>query len=98
MAAYLIFQRCGHRVPKDKYGYTRLQRAYGKDEAAFLIGLGADVNVKDPYGKTLLHRAVSENKKDIVELLITNGAVATQRTMKVVRHCTRQFRTTVKKF
>jgi len=39
----------------------------------FLVA-GADVNVKAQFGETLLHAAVSNNHKEIAELLIKEGA------------------------
>ena len=39
----------------------------------FLVA-GADVNVKAQFGETLLHAAVSNNHKEIAELLIQEGA------------------------
>jgi len=45
-----------------------------EDEVIRLIFQGADVNVKDEQGKTVLFYAVSGKHKDIVELLIAKGA------------------------
>ena len=49
--------------------------AYGGniDDAKQAIADGADVNVKNKYGLTALHRAACEGHRDIVELLIANG-------------------------
>ncbi|MDB4797386.1 ankyrin repeat domain-containing protein, partial [bacterium] len=43
---------------------------------AVKLGLeeGANVNVKDKWGQTLLHHAANEDRKEIVELLIAAGA------------------------
>ena len=38
------------------------------------ISIGIDVNMKDQYGYSLLHKAVREEHINIVEFLIENGA------------------------
>lgn len=42
--------------------------------AELMIRNGADVNVKDNYGRTALDYATARGHKDIVDLLIKNGA------------------------
>jgi TonB family protein len=42
--------------------------------AAFLLAHGADVNAKDKWNNTPLHRAAWEGRKGVVELLLTHGA------------------------
>ena len=44
------------------------------EPARILIEAGADVNMKDPVGKTPLDYATAEGYDDIVELLLANGA------------------------
>jgi hypothetical protein len=43
-------------------------------EVAELIAHGADVNGRDQWGESLLHKATEEGHKDIAELLIEKGA------------------------
>jgi uncharacterized protein len=43
----------------------------------FLIRQGANINIRDHIGYTPLHHASSEGFGDIVELLLTKGAVFT---------------------
>jgi len=44
------------------------------DKARELIRKGASVNVKDERGRTALHYAAAQGHKDIVEILLANGA------------------------
>ena len=55
----------------------RLRIAAGDNNAAEVIQLldnGAEVNAKDKYGWTLLHRAARENAAAVAKILIDNGA------------------------
>lgn len=49
------------------------------EPARILIEAGADVNMKDPVGKTPLDYATAEGYDDIVELLLANGAKSGRR-------------------
>ncbi|MDY6898561.1 MAG: protein kinase, partial [Cyanobacteriota bacterium] len=51
-----------------------LRRADSIDDAKFLIAKGADVHSRDKHGQTALHYAVLNYEKEIIELLIDNGA------------------------
>ena len=39
-----------------------------------LVSAGADINATEYYGKTLLHRAVENDKKDLLKLMLELGA------------------------
>ena len=41
--------------------------------ARFLVRNGADVNIKDEYGRTVLHQAVSDGKMAMAEIIIREG-------------------------
>jgi tetratricopeptide (TPR) repeat protein len=53
---------------------TPLHRADNLAEAKRLINEGADVNARDNYGRTPLHWAAEDGKKEVAELLISKGA------------------------
>lgn len=40
----------------------------------FVLSLGSDINMKDNAGNTPLHRAVACHRKDIIQVLLENGA------------------------
>jgi ankyrin repeat protein len=54
--------------------WAPLHEAATKEIAALFIAKGADVNAKNRYGSTPLHRAAIQGHKEIVELLVTKGA------------------------
>ena len=57
-----------------RFGWTPLHRAATTEIAELLIAEGADVNAKDQWGDTPLHRAAQYGRKEVAELLIDNGA------------------------
>jgi len=57
-----------------RFGWTPLHRAATTEIAELLIAEGADVNAKDEWGDTPLHRAAQYGRKEVAELLIDNGA------------------------
>ena len=69
IVAAVVLVGCG--PPKDiceaaKQGDIRAVKLF--------IAAGADVNAKDSYGYTPLHRAAYDRQKEIAELLIAKGA------------------------
>jgi ankyrin repeat protein len=62
----------------DDQGWTPLLRALqqsgGDETVSVLLAYGADVNVRGDRGYSPLHMAVAHKNKNIVELLLTNGA------------------------
>jgi ankyrin repeat protein len=59
------------------FGNTPLAVASGwgdLEAVRLLIGAGADVNAKVEDNDTALHRAVSFQHKDVIELLLSSGA------------------------
>lgn len=63
---------------KDTAGRTMLHRAVlcemSIDHIKFLISKGADINVKDSEGMTPLHLCVKNSNKQIIILLLEQGA------------------------
>jgi ankyrin repeat protein len=58
-------------------GHTLLFHAVKEENRALaeeLIGMGSDVNTRDPLGWTPFHEAVRTHRTDMVELLISEGA------------------------
>lgn len=45
-----------------------------RDTAELLIQKGADVNLRDSHGCSLLNHAVMDGHRDIAELFLQNGA------------------------
>lgn len=45
-----------------------------KEKCQFLIENGADINAKDSFDKTPLHKAVTAGNHEMVKLLLSNGA------------------------
>ena len=69
----------GHDVNQrdERYGFTPLHHAvfFGhRDVVEFLIGHGADVNVKNNAGSTPLYLATGKWHKEIAALLTQHGA------------------------
>ncbi|MCU0547580.1 MAG: ankyrin repeat domain-containing protein [Oscillatoriaceae cyanobacterium Prado104] len=58
-------------VIRDSKQRTPLHYAATKEVAALLM---LDINARDEYGNTPLHRAVQDNRPEIVSFLIANGA------------------------
>lgn len=59
---------------KNKYGLTPIHMASGLKIAEFLITKGANVNAVDGSGNTALHINAQKGSRQIVELLLKNGA------------------------
>ena len=60
---------------KDKNGLTKLHRAsLSKERFRNLLKQGADPNIQDPEGKTVLMKVAKKGEKDIVLLLLAYGA------------------------
>ncbi|MBA2369880.1 MAG: ankyrin repeat domain-containing protein [Candidatus Protochlamydia sp.] len=60
-------------------GKAPLHYARSLEIASYLLNNGANPNITDKWGKTLLHYAAKNNLYDIVHLLVTNGALIDQR-------------------
>lgn len=66
-------------ISKDGYSRTPLHIASGMgsfESFKFLLDSGASIELKDSEGIDVLHRAVMNNKTNILELLLKNGANA----------------------
>lgn len=46
----------------------------GESLIRLLVSAGSDINATEYYGKTLLHKAVENNKKDLLKLVLELGA------------------------
>ncbi|MEQ9367973.1 MAG: ankyrin repeat domain-containing protein [Coleofasciculus chthonoplastes F3-SA18-01] len=66
-----LLQSGANIVAKDYQGNTPLHFAPSPEIAALLI---ADVNARNSYGETPLHKAVENDKTEVVELLLAKGA------------------------
>jgi ankyrin repeat protein/tRNA A-37 threonylcarbamoyl transferase component Bud32 len=66
-----LLQSGGNIVAKDYQGNTPLHFAPSPEIAALLI---ADVNARNSYGETPLHKAVENDKTEVVEFLLAKGA------------------------
>ncbi|EAX92680.1 ankyrin repeat protein, putative [Trichomonas vaginalis G3] len=42
--------------------------------AEYLLSHGANVNEKNKYGETVLHKAIKNNNKEMAEFLLSHGA------------------------
>ena len=51
-----------------------LQHSSTKDIVGYLLQEGADVNKKDTYGNTALHRAARTTNTEIIRMLVDKGA------------------------
>jgi ankyrin repeat protein len=61
---------------RNKHSSTPLHDALGGniDIAQFLVKHGANANLADKWGHSLLYRALQRRKPDVVELLVKGGA------------------------
>lgn len=58
----------------ERSGYTRLMEEYDLDKVKYLVSKGADVNIKDNEGETILTKALNAKQYDTAEFLISKGA------------------------
>lgn len=64
------------------YGWTDLHRAARDGDAVLclkFIQRGDDIDAVDMLGKTPLHNAFIFNQRDVIHLLLKNGASATKK-------------------
>lgn len=78
IALMLILSGCAANMEQEPQTPTEklINAAYAGDITMVeqLLKEGVDVNFKDSYGYTPMYSAASHGKKDVVELLIANGA------------------------
>lgn len=75
---------------KNKSGKTALHCAagseYGLNCVVSLVSAGANINPQDNYGRTPLACAIAHGRTDIVDFLISVGAIITEQALDLARH------------
>ena len=69
-----LIRKQGGKTSKELIALSKAARTGNIAEVKKHLATGADMNAKDMYGDTPLHDAVKRGHREVVELLITNGA------------------------